>query len=86
MVVLGGVAFSYERGTPAPFSYERGTPRPYPEYSRDNSYPWSPFPPEAGPSMTRSSHDNARALAALRHVLRWNWSHFGNWRHHERES
>ena len=24
--------------------------RPYPEYSRDNSYPWSPFPPEAGPS------------------------------------
>ena len=29
--------------------------RPYPEYSRANSYPWSPFPPEAGPSRTRSS-------------------------------
>ena len=28
----------------------------YPEYSRDNSYPWSPSPPEAGPSRTRSSH------------------------------
>jgi len=29
--------------------------RPYPEYSPANSYPWSPFPPEAGPSRTRSS-------------------------------
>ena len=26
---------------------------PYPEYSRANSYPWSPFSPEAGPSRTR---------------------------------
>ena len=31
--------------------------RPYPEYSRANSYPWSPFLPEAGPSRTRSSHE-----------------------------
>ena len=29
--------------------------RPFPEYSRDNSYPWSPFPPKAGPPRTRSS-------------------------------
>jgi len=30
--------------------------RPHPECSPTNSYPWSPFPPEAGPSRTRSSH------------------------------
>jgi len=29
---------------------------PYPEYSQANSYPWSPFPPEAGPSRNGSSH------------------------------
>ena len=31
--------------------------------SRDNSYPWSPFPPEAGPSRTRSSQLEVAALA-----------------------
>ena len=30
--------------------------RPYSEYSRANSSPWSPFPPEAGSSTTWSSH------------------------------
>ena len=34
----------------------RGHFHPYSEYSRANSYPWSPLPPEAGPSRTRSSH------------------------------
>jgi len=34
--------------------------RPYPEYSRANSYPWSPFPPEAGPPRTRSSQLRVR--------------------------
>ena len=29
---------------------------PYPEYCRDNSCPWSPSPPEAGPSRIRFSH------------------------------
>ena len=33
---------------------------PYPEYSRANPYPWSPSPPEAGPSRTRSSHPQSR--------------------------
>jgi len=37
-------------------SHTSGHVRPYPEYGRDNSYPWSPFPPEEGPSRTRSSH------------------------------
>jgi hypothetical protein len=36
---------------------------PHPEYSRANSYPWSPFPPEAGPSRTRSSHVRHLILA-----------------------
>ena len=38
----------------------------YPEYSRTNYYPWSPFPPKAGPSKTRSSQEqggNARPQA-----------------------
>ena len=38
--------------------------RPYPKYSRANSYPWSPFHPEAGPSRTRSSHMRFRVPAS----------------------
>jgi len=34
--------------------------RPYPEHSRAKSYPWSPPPPEAGPSRTRSSQCGAQ--------------------------
>ena len=47
-------------GAPPPWPRRHGPCHPvcasYPEYSRANSYPWSPFPPEAGPSTTRSSH------------------------------
>ena len=67
--VLGGWAFSYERGTTVsklPLwggrrQVYRGADKVKEvtgalESDLRASYPWSPFPPEAGPSRTRSSH------------------------------
>ena len=40
---------------------------PYPEYSRANSYPWSPFPREAGypPNPTTPNPDLGPSQAAI---------------------
>ena len=61
--------------------------RPYPSYSRANSYPWSPFSPEAGPSRIRSSQavcdvsrgaqgsdDSAASAAVAKDYLAWKQS------------
>jgi len=70
MEVPGGVAVSYERGTPVGlFSLQSRhifarrltlgqALRPHPDYSRANSYPLSPFPPRRtrpGPGPHKSA-------------------------------
>jgi hypothetical protein len=52
----------------------RGCYASYPEYSRADSYSWSPFPPEAGPSGTRSSQS---ALAGFGASKRWKYEDLG---------
>ena len=58
----------------SPSAGPRCQDRPYPEYRRANFCPWSPSPPEADPSWTRSSHKVCSECGAYKTVRPRIWS------------